>query len=64
MFDGEDKIAMAKMGVAAGGFTISSLTLNEWVALLTICYLLLQMGLLIPKYVQMVRDYFGRKGAE
>ena len=61
MIDHEDKIAAAKISVAAGGAAASALTLNEWVAIITILYLVLQIGLLMPKYVQMIRDYFKKE---
>lgn len=60
MIDHEDKIAAAKISVAAGGVAASALTLNEWVAIITILYLVLQIGLIMPKYVQMIRDYFSK----
>jgi hypothetical protein len=44
------------------GITIYSLTLNDWVAIATLTYLLLQMGLLMPKYWRLFRDWrSGRK---
>lgn len=42
--------ATAKMGVGAAGLTASMMTLNEWVALATLVFILMQIGLLIPKY--------------
>jgi len=54
-----DDIAMAalKAAPAAGGVVVYSLTLSEWVAALTILYLLLQIGLLIPKYWGIARAW-------
>ncbi len=40
----------AKMTVAGVGTAFSSLTLNEWVACATLIYVVLQIGLLLPKY--------------
>ena len=44
-----------RIGPAIGGAAISGLTLNEWVAVLTILYVLLQVGLLVPKYISLFR---------
>lgn len=46
----DEKIAAAKMGVGAAGVAIFGFTLNEWVAICTIIYFILQIGLLLPKY--------------
>jgi hypothetical protein len=54
--DTDEKVALTKMGIGAAGAGATALTLNEWVAVITIGYLLLQIGLLIPKYIQMLRD--------
>lgn len=35
---------------AVGGAWYTAMTLNEWVALATLIYVLLQIGLLLPKY--------------
>lgn len=54
--------AVAKIATAGGGVALSFFTLNEWVQVLTILFLTLQIILLIPKYVQMVRAWGkGRK---
>ena len=58
MIDREGQIASIKIGIGATGVAAYGLTLNEWVAAITIIYLILQIGLLIPKYVQIVRGYF------
>lgn len=42
--------ATIKITPAAAGAIYSHLTLNDWVAILTIAYVVLQIGLLIPKY--------------
>lgn len=47
-----------KLSIAAGGTAASYLTLNEWVAVATLCYVVLQIGLLIPKYAAMVKKWF------
>lgn len=47
-------VAHAKIGVGAGLVAATGFTLNEWVAIITILYFALQIGLLVPKY----RDAF------
>lgn len=42
--------AHTKIGVGAGLAAATGLTLNEWVAVVTILYFVLQIGLLVPKY--------------
>jgi len=51
--DQETKIAAAKMSAAIGG-TIFGITLNDWVLLVTLIYVLLQIGLLVPKYWELI----------
>lgn len=63
MIDKEDQVAAAKMAIGAGGAAAYGLTLNEWVAIFTIMYLILQIGLLLPKYVQIAKDYFRKDRA-
>lgn len=46
----DDKAALAKMSIAGIAATVAALTLNDWVAVLTILYLVAQLGLLVPKY--------------
>lgn len=36
------------------------LTLNEWVAVLTILYMVFQIGLLVPKYVVLITGIYNR----
>lgn len=48
------KLAAVKMSVGAGGAVLTGLTLNEWVAVATLVYVLLQIGLLMPKYWRML----------
>ena len=47
------KTAAVKMSVGAGGALLSGLTLNEWVAVATLIYVVMQIGLLVPKYWRM-----------
>lgn len=59
----DEAIAVVKAAPAVAGATLYSLTLQEWVAIVTIAYVLLQAGLLVPKYWRMVRDWRnGKKG--
>lgn len=57
MIDREDQVAALKITTVAGGAAASALSLNDWVAILTILYLVFQIGLLLPKYVQIARDW-------
>jgi hypothetical protein len=50
MADTEQKIAGLKMTGGAFLTSATAITLNEWVAIVTICYFVLQIGLLLPKY--------------
>jgi len=54
--------AVAKMGTATGGaiWGMSSWSMNDLVAALTCIFVLLQIGLLVPKYTQLIRAW--RKG--
>lgn len=47
--DVQTETAKATFNVSVG-FTAFGFTLNEWVALITIIYMLMQMILLIPKF--------------
>ena len=58
----DEKLAALKMGGGAAAVTIYGFTLNEVVALCTIAYFVLQIGLLLPRYAQMFRGWFKRKG--
>lgn len=49
--------AAGKMGLAGAGAAASYLTLNEWVALATLIYVLLQIGLLFPKYATLYKAW-------
>lgn len=62
MIDTEEKSAAAKATIGVGGAVTAHLTLNEWVALITILYLFLQIGLLAPKYWQMFKDWKSDRG--
>jgi hypothetical protein len=56
----DTKIDTLKMGAGAAAGVYSYFTLNEWVAIFTILYLLLQIGLLLPKYWQAVSVFFSK----
>jgi hypothetical protein len=53
----EERIAIAKTAPAIVGATLYGLTLQDWVAIVTIAYVVLQAGLLVPKYWRMIRDW-------
>jgi hypothetical protein len=46
----DERIAIAKTAPAIAGATIYGLTLQDWVAIATLVYVALQVGLLVPKY--------------
>lgn len=56
--------ALAKMAPALGGAAYAGLTLNEWAALATLIYVLLQIGLLLPKYWAWARRRFWPSGEQ
>ena len=60
----EDQAAMVKMGIGAGGAAFYGLTLNEWVAMATLFYVALQIGLLLPKYWRLVRGWWTGRGVQ
>ena len=49
-FNVEVKAAAAKAGTGVALGTTTAITLNQWVAIITIVYFLLQIGLLAVKY--------------
>jgi Phage holin T7 family, holin superfamily II len=53
----EEKIAAAKVVPAIAGATIYGLTLQDWVAIATLVYVALQVGLLMPKYWKLLFDW-------
>ena len=50
------------VSVPAGSFY--GLTLNEWVAMATLFYVALQIGLLLPKYWRLVRGWWTGRGVQ
>ncbi|SBV94238.1 hypothetical protein KL86APRO_10487 [uncultured Alphaproteobacteria bacterium] len=56
----EEITAAAKMAPAGIGAIWAGLTLNEWVAVVTILYVLAQTGLLIPRWCAMLAAFFAR----
>lgn len=56
----DEKLTAVNASVGVGGFTLYSFTLNEWVAIITIAYLALQIGLLLPKYYRAIRDWLNK----
>ncbi len=57
----EEKVTTINTGIAAGSAVMYELTLNDWVLIATLLYFLLQIGLLIPRYVTMYRDWKNKK---
>lgn len=55
---------LAKVTPAIGGAGLAGITLNEWVMLATLVYVLAQLGLLIPKYWAMFRPKTGDQGGD
>lgn len=49
--------ATTKIGIGTAGAAASYMTLNEWVAVATLVFIMLQIGLLIPKYYSLYRAW-------
>lgn len=56
----DEAIAAAKITPAGLGALWAGFTLNEWVAIATLIYVLAQTGLLVPKWCAMLRTLFAR----
>jgi len=56
--DADSKIEAARIGGAAVGLTAYGITLNEWVALATLVYLIIQIFILAPKAVAIIKSWF------
>jgi hypothetical protein len=50
----EEKLAIVKTAPAIAGATIYGFTLQDWVAVATLVYVALQVGLLMPKYLRLL----------
>ena len=50
------KIEGAKGGIAALGAALSTVTLNEWVAIATLLYILIQVFILVQKHLWAIKD--------
>ena len=57
----ETGMAVVKLTPAIGGGTWYALTLNQWVAIVTIIYIVLQVGLLIPSYINIYKTWKSKK---
>jgi hypothetical protein len=53
----EEELVIVKTAPAVAGATIYGLTLQDWVAIVTLVYVALQVGLLVPKYWRLLRDW-------
>lgn len=51
-------IETVRIAGAAVGVTIYGITLNEWVAMVTLIYLVIQIVILTPKAFAIVRGWF------
>jgi len=58
--DTDSKIEAARIGGAAVGLTAYGITLNEWVALATLVYLIIQIFILMPKATVIIKSWFKR----
>lgn len=47
-----------RLSVATAGVTLWGITLNEWVAMATIFYLVLQIFVLMPKAIAIIKRWF------
>jgi hypothetical protein len=56
----DEQLAVAKTAPAIAGATIYGLTLQDWVAIATLVYVGLQVGLLMPKYWRLLLDWKSR----
>ena len=52
-----EKVEAARISVAAMGVTVWGVTLNEWVAIVTLIYLLVQIVILTPKVFTTIRHW-------
>lgn len=52
----ESAVEAVKAAPAVVGTTYSMLTLNEWVAVATLLYIVLQVGVLVHKHYHFVKD--------
>lgn len=56
-----EKAEIARMSGAAVGVTLWGITLNEWVAIATLIYLLIQIAILAPKAWKAIKFWLGKK---
>ncbi len=56
--DADSKVEAARVGGAAIGLTAYGITLNEWVALATLLYMIIQIFILIPKAAVIIKSWF------
>ena len=51
------QLGEVKASIAVIGGTATILTLNEWVAVATLIYVIAQIGLLIPRYIKICSEW-------
>jgi hypothetical protein len=54
------KIEGLRAGIGAAGVTVYGMTLNEWVAIVTLIYLTVQILILLPKVCTTVKRFVER----
>ena len=57
----ETLIAGAKIAPAVGGVAWYTHTLQEWVLIATLVYVIMQAGLLIPTYINIARNILKKR---
>ncbi|MDR0251545.1 MAG: hypothetical protein LBI35_09630 [Burkholderiales bacterium] len=60
----DEKTTAVKASIAVAGVTIYGVTLDFVIGVLTVIYLLLLIGLLVPKYFGMYRAWRKRKNED
>lgn len=53
----DGKVEALRIGVSSAAVVVCGLTLNEWVAVFTIIYFIVQIIILSPKALKITRDY-------
>ncbi len=59
----DEKHDTLKLFISAILGTLSAITLNQWVLITTLLYGVMQIGLLIPRYIALFRGWRKRRAA-